>query len=113
MQFIVYSVDPNPGAGSVPSPEMLAELGKFTEEAIKAGIIVATGGLQPTGTRVRLTNGKVTVTDGPFIEAKELIAGFAVIRVNSLEEAIEWTTRFRAITGDGESEIVPVFGPLT
>jgi hypothetical protein len=51
------------------------------------------------------------VTDGPFIEAKELIAGFAVIRVNSKEEAIEWTTRFRKVIGEGESEVVQLFGP--
>jgi hypothetical protein len=111
MQFLVYGTDSDVQSNTPPSPEMMAELGKFTEEAIKAGIIVSTGGLQPTGTRVRLSSGKVTVTDGPFIEAKELIAGFAVIKVNSLEEAIEWTKRFRAIIGDGESEIVPVFGP--
>jgi hypothetical protein len=111
MQFIVYGIDKNPEANTMPSPEVMAELGKFTEEAIKAGIILATGGVSATGTRVRLANGKVTVTDGPFIEAKELIGGFAVIKVNSLEEAVEWTRRFRAIIGDGESEIVPIFGP--
>lgn len=111
MQFLVYGLDPMTENSTPPSPEMMAELGKFTEEAIKAGILIATGGLKPTGTRLRLANGKVTVTDGPFIEAKELIAGFAVIKVNSLEEAIEWTRRFREIIGDGESEIVPIVGP--
>jgi hypothetical protein len=89
----------------------MAEMGKFVEEATKAGVLVTTGGLQPKGTRLRLSNGKFTVTDGPFIEVKELTGGFAVIQVNSLEEAIEWSKRFRSIVGDGESEIVQVFGP--
>ena len=64
-----------------------------------------------TGTRLKLTDGKFTVTDGPFIELKELTAGFAVIQADSLEEAVEWCKRFRTIVGDGESEIVPVYGP--
>jgi hypothetical protein len=110
MQFLVYGTDQN-DAASPPSPEMLAEIGKFTEEAIKAGVVVVTGALQPTGTRLQRTGGKFTVTDGPFIEAKELTGGFAVIQANSLEEAIEWSKRFRNIVGDGESEIVRVFGP--
>jgi hypothetical protein len=111
MQFIIYGIDKTPLP--MPSPEVFAELEKFTQEAIQAGIIVTTGGVSANGTRVQLEKGKATVTDGPFIEAKELVGGFAVIRVDSLEEAIEWTKRFRAIIGDGESEIVQVFGPLT
>jgi len=94
-----------------PSEAMMAEMGQFIGEAMQAGVIVTTGGLQPTGTRLRLTNGEFTVTDGPFIEAKELLGGFAVLQVNSLEEAIEWSKRFRKIIGDGESEIVPIYGP--
>src|SRR6187401_2619698 len=108
MQFIVYSLDQNPAP---PTPELMMEMGKFMEEAMKAGIIVSTGGVSATGTRLRLDNGKYTVTDGPYIEAKELAGGFAVIRVSSKEEAIEWCKRFRAIVGDGESEIVPIYGP--
>ncbi len=81
------------------------------EEATKAGVVVTTGALQPTSTRLRLSGGKFSVTDGPYIEAKELLGGFAVIQVNSLEEAIEWSKRFRQIVGDGESEIVRLFGP--
>jgi hypothetical protein len=110
MQFIIYSLD-DPATQAPPTPEMFAELGRFTEEAIKAGVVVTTGGASATGTRLRLAEGKVTVTDGPFIEAKELAGGFAVIQVNSKEEAIEWAKRFRAIVGDGESEIVQIYGP--
>jgi len=111
MQFLVYDTNQNPEAGAPPSPELLAEMGKFIEEATKAGVVVATGALQPKGTRLRLSSGKFTVADGPFIEVKELMGGFAVIQVKSLEEAIEWCKRFRKIVGDGESEIVQVWGP--
>lgn len=111
MQFLIYGTEQNPQMSTPPSPELMAEMGKFMEEAIKAGVVIATGGLQPTGTRLRLSDGKMTVTDGPFIEAKELIAGFAVIQVKSKEDAIEWAKRFRMIIGEGESEIVQVFGP--
>jgi hypothetical protein len=93
-----------------PTPEVMAEMGAFIAEAMQAGVIVATGALLPQGKRLRLSDGKFTVTDGPFIELKELLAGFAVIEVPSLEEAIEWSKRFRQIVGDGESEIVQVFG---
>ena len=112
MQFMVYDPNFDPNADvPPPTPEMMAEMGAFIGEAVHAGVLVATGALQPKGTRLRLSNGKFTVTDGPFIELKELLAGFAVIQVPSLEEAIEWSKRFREIVGDGESEIVQVFGP--
>jgi hypothetical protein len=112
MQFMVYDPNFDPNADNInpPTPEMMAEMGAFISEAMQAGVLVATGALQPQGTRLRLSNGKFTVTDGPFIELKELLAGFAVIEVESLEEAIEWSKRFRKIVGDGESEIVQVFG---
>ena len=111
MQFLVYDPNYNPEAAAPPTPELMAEMGQFMGEAIQAGALVATGALQPKGTRLRLSGGKFTVTDGPFIELKELMGGWAVIRANSLEEAIEWCKRFRKIVGDGESEIVQVFGP--
>lgn len=112
MQFMVYDPNFDPNAEiTPPSPEMMQEMGAFIGEAIQAGALVATGALQPTGTRLRRVDGKFTVTDGPFIELKELLAGFAIIQANSLEEAIEWSKRFRNIVGDGESEIVQLFGP--
>lgn len=112
MQFFVYDPnwDPNTPVAP-PTPEMMEEMGKFIGEAMQAGKIVTTGALPAKGTRLKLTDGKFTVTDGPFIELKELTAGFAVIQADSLEEAIEWCKRFRKIVGDGESEIVPLYGP--
>ena len=111
MQFLVYDPSFNPETATPPTPELMAEMGKFIGEAMQAGVVVATGALQPKGTRLKLSSGKFTVTDGPFIELKELMGGWAVLRVKSLDEAIEWSKRFRKIVGDGESEIVQVFGP--
>jgi hypothetical protein len=112
MQFMVYDPNFDPEAmAAPPSPESMLEMGKFIEEATKAGMVVATGALNPKGTRLRLADGKFSVTDGPFIELKELLAGFAVIEAKSLDEAVEWCKRFRQIVGEGESEIVQVFGP--
>jgi hypothetical protein len=111
MQFLVYDPHYNPEGHPPPTPEHLAEMGKFIGEAMQAGVLVTTGALNPKGTRLKLSNGKFTVTDGPFVELKELTGGWAVIRVESLDEAIEWCKRFRNIVGDGETEIVQVFGP--
>ena len=113
MQFMVYdpNFDPQDENITPPTPEMMAEMGQFIGEAMQAGALVATGALQEKGTRLKRVDGKFSVTDGPFIELKELTAGFAIIDVASLEEAIAWSKRFRDIVGDGESEIVPLFGP--
>lgn len=111
MQYFVYDPNFDPETATEPTPEMMAEMGNFIGEAMQAGVLVATGALTPQGKRLRLADGKFTVTDGPFIELKELLAGFAIIEVDSLDEAVEWCKRFRRIVGDGESEIVPLFGP--
>lgn len=111
MQFLVYDLTPMSPNSPPPSPEFMAEMGKFVAEAMQAGIVITTGALQPTGTRLKLNSGKFSVTDGPFIEAKELMGGFAVIQAKSLEEAVEWCKHFRKMVGDGESEIVPIWGP--
>ena len=112
MQYLVYSINQSPEAAAAPpTPEFMEEMGKFIGEATQAGKIVTTGGLEATSKRLKLANGKFTVTDGPFIEAKELLGGFAVIKADTLEEAIEWCKRFRQIVGDGETEIVRLFGP--
>ena len=108
MRYLMYSVDKLPPAP--PSPEMLAEVGKFTEETKRAGVLLATGGLGFGSTRVRNEGGKLTVTDGPFTETKELTGGFALVECKSKDEAIEWARRFRKIVGDGESIIQEVFG---
>jgi hypothetical protein len=90
-----------------PSEEMITGMGKLIEEMYKAGVLIGTEGCLPSshGVRVRRHGKRVTVTDGPFTEAKEVIGGFALIRVNSKDEAIEWTKRFLEVAGDGESEI--------
>jgi hypothetical protein len=103
-------------AGVPPTEENIAEMAKFIGEMAKSGILLATDGLQGSskGARVRLSAGKVTVTDGPFAETKELIGGFAIVQLNSKAEAIELSRRFLKLAGDGETEIrqmhdVPAF----
>jgi hypothetical protein len=90
-----------------PGQDEIAEMGKLIEEMMKDGTLLATEGCQPSakGARVRLSGGKITVTDGPFVETKELIGGFAIIQAKSKEEAIELTKRFLKVAGDGETEI--------
>jgi len=93
--------------GAPPTQEEMDRMGKFIEELASSGVLVATDGLLSTskGAIVRRRNGKRTVTDGPFTEAKELIGGFAIIEVGSKAEAVELTKRFLEVAGDGESEI--------
>ena len=97
--------------GVPPTPEKMAEMGQLIEEATKAGELLATEGCLPSalGARVRLAGGKVTVTDGPFTESKELIAGFALLQAGSKEEAIEMAKRFLKVAGEGECEIRQIF----
>jgi hypothetical protein len=112
MRFLcVYK--PAQEEGGRPSPEHVAEMGKLIDTMTKAGVLLATEGCLPSskGARVRLAKGKVSVVDGPFTETKELIGGFAIIRVNSKAEAIEWTERFLHVAGDGESEIRQLYEP--
>ncbi len=102
-------------AGIMPSEKLLTDMGNFNEELVKAGIMQAGEGLQPSskGVRVRFSGGKKTVIDGPFAETKELIAGFWIWKVKSLDEAIEWVKRVpndpETFPGDAEIEIRPVF----
>ena len=94
-----------------PPKELMDAISKIAEEATKAGEMVESGGLAPTatGTRVRLSGGKLTVTDGPFTEAKEVVGGFALLRANSKQEAIELTRQFLQVAGDGECEIRQIY----
>lgn len=104
MQFLMtYTPDDD----APPSPEKMAALAQFGEDAAKDGTLVSTGGMFPSsfGARVRLAGGKFTVTDGPFPEAKEVMGGWVIVNVNSKEEAIEIARRFMSIAGDGEGEI--------
>ena len=99
-------------AGVLPSERMLAEMGKFNEELMKAGVLVAAEGLQPSskGKRVRFTGGSRTVIDGPFAETKELLAGFWIWQVKSMDEAVEWLKRCPNPHGEAcEVEIRPLF----
>jgi hypothetical protein len=94
-----------------PSQEEMAKMGKLVEEGVKAGWLLATEGCLPTalGARVRKSNGKVTVTDGPFTEAKEVVGGFAILRANSKEEAIQLARDFLQVAGEGECELRQIF----
>ena len=94
-----------------PSQETLAALGQFTVEMIQAGVVKLTGGLQrpSKSTRLKFEAGKLSVTDGPFAETKEVIDGFALIEVGSREEALKMAERFLRIAGDGEGEVLQVF----
>jgi hypothetical protein len=94
-----------------PSPEHVARMGQLIEASMKAGTLLATEGCLPSplGARVRLAEGQTTVTDGPFVESKEVIGGFAILEANSKAEAIEMTKGFLEIAGDGECEIRQIF----
>jgi hypothetical protein len=110
--MIMIKADPTTEAGALPDEQLLTEMGKFNEELVNAGVMLAGEGLHPSskGARVRFSGGKTTVIDGPFAEAKELIAGFWIWQVGSKEEAIEWVKRCPNPTGvDGEIEIRQVF----
>jgi hypothetical protein len=113
MQFmILLKADKNTEAGVLPDEKLLSEMGKYNEELAKAGIMLAGEGLHPssTGARVRFSGGKRTVIDGPFAEAKELIAGFWLWQVKSREEAIEWVKRCpNPLEGEAEIEIRQVY----
>jgi hypothetical protein len=98
--------------GALPDPQLMAEMGEFNEELVKAGVLLASDGLHPSskGARVKFSGKSCTVVDGPFTEAKELIAGFQMWRVKSLDEAIEWVKRApKPDAGNSEVEIRQVF----
>jgi hypothetical protein len=98
--------------GVMPSEQLLTEMGQYNEELVKAGILLAAEGLHPSskGARVQFSGSNRTVTDGPFTETKELVAGYWLWQVNSMEEAIAWVKRCpNPMPGDSEIEIRPVF----
>ena len=113
MRFmIIVKASPESEAGKMPSEQLLTEMGKFNEELVKAGVMLAGEGLHPSskGARVQFSGNKRTVVDGPFAETKELIAGFWLIQVKSKEEAIEWVKRCpNPMESDSEIEIRQVF----
>ena len=113
MRFmVIIKADAKSEAGEMPSERLLNEMGKYNEELVKAGVMLAGEGLHPSskGARVRFSGTKRTVVDGPFLETKELVAGFWLIQVKSKEEAIEWVKRIPNPDGaDTEVEIRQVF----
>jgi hypothetical protein len=108
--MVLVKANKDSEAGVMPSQEILTEMGKFNEELVKAGVMLAGEGLHPTSKakRVRFSGGKRTVIDGPFAETKELVAGFWLWQVKSMDEAVEWLKR-APFDGGAEIEIRPVF----
>ena len=113
MRFmVIVKANKDSEAGIMPTEQELTEMGKYNEELIKAGVMLAGDGLQPSskGARVRFEGDKRTVIDGPFSETKELVAGYWILQVKDLAEAIEWVKRCpNPMTGPSEIEIRPVF----
>src|SRR6516225_8377950 len=115
--MLIVKATTNSEAGVLPDEKLLTAMGKYNEELIKAGVLLAAEGLHPSsrGKRVRFAGGKKTVIDGPFAETKELVAGFWIWQVKSMDEAIEWVKRIPNPHGlepnapEGEIEIRPVF----
>jgi hypothetical protein len=107
--MLIVKADKNTEAGIMPSEQMLADMGNYNEELVKAGVMLAGEGLHPSskGARVRFAGSQRTVIDGPFAEAKELIAGFWLIQAKSKDEAIEWVRRIPL--QDAEVEIRQIF----
>jgi hypothetical protein len=110
--MVIVKANKESEAGVLPSTEILAEMGKYNEELAKAGVMLAGDGLQPSskGKRVRFSGNQRAIIDGPFAETRELIAGFWIWRVESMEEAIEWLKR-APFGGGVEIEVRPIFEP--
>src|SRR5215467_6472583 len=110
--MVIIKADKNTEAGTLPSRELLTEMGKFNEELVKAGVMLAGEGLKPSskGARVRFSGANRAVIDGPFAETKELVAGFWLWQVKSMADAIEWVKRCpNPMKGESEIEIRQVF----
>jgi len=109
MRFL--SIYKAPERNVPPSQEEMAKMGKLIEEGMKAGYLLGTEGCLPSalGVRVRRTEGKLRVTDGPFTESKEVVGGFALLQANSKDEALEYVKQFLQVVGEGECEIRQLF----
>ena len=101
MQYMVHFTMKEGEAMNPPSPEGMAEMGRIMEESFRSGMIVSTGQIASTSTYITVDGGEVSLSDGPFIEGKELVPGFTVIQVDTKETAIEWATKLRKCMGDG------------
>ena len=116
MKYLTFNRHPESYRDSPPPAALMEAMGKFVEKSMKNGTLVDTGGLLPSkdGVRVRLANGKITVTDGPFSESKEVIGGFAILEAGSMKEAVDLTRRFLRLHGDEwdiECEVRQMEGP--
>jgi hypothetical protein len=110
MHFFVYFTMTEGEPMNPPSSEGMAKMGKFMEKSFNSGKIVATGKLPREVTNVQLEQGEFSISDGPFIEGKELIPGFTVISADSKQEAIEWVKELRGCMGDGTLKMAPLAG---
>jgi hypothetical protein len=110
MRFLGYTLGDENVPVPPPTPELMTAMDEMIEDATKAGVLVATGGIAPTsmGAKVTLKDGEFTVVDGPFTEAKEIIGGWALLECRDLEEAVEWSKRFVSVIGEGEVRVRPV-----
>lgn len=119
MRYLTFMRSSESYRKSPPPPALMEAMGKFVEKSMKDGVLVDTGGLLPSqdGFRVRLANGKLAVTDGPFAESKEIIGGWAILKVDSKAEALRIATEFMDLHRkhwpgfEGESEVRPMFDP--
>ena len=113
--MVIIKANKESEAGVMPSEKLLTDMGKFNEELVNAGVMLDGEGLHPSSKakRVRFSGGNRIVTDGPFAETRELIAGYWIWKVNSMDEALEWVKRIPfdpdSVEGDGEVEIRPIF----
>jgi hypothetical protein len=116
--MVMVKADKDYEAGLPPKPELLAAIGKLSQDMVKAGVLLETGGLLPStrGARVRASGGKLSVTDGPFTETKELVGGYAIVQAQSRDEAVELGKQFMEVhvtvlgsSYDGECEIRQLF----
>lgn len=111
MRYFMYTTPDPANPPPPPSPEMFEAMGKFIEETYRNGTLESTGALDPFVTRIQNSKGSITLTDGPFTEAKELVVGWAIVKVDTKEQAIELSKRFWGIVGDGTGIIQRILEP--
>ena len=110
MRYLALYTPDKSRAGVPPTQEHMEQMGRLIEEMMKAGALITTGGLLPGGFRVKSSGGRISITDGPFSEAKEVVGGFAILEAKSKEDVIELSTRFLKVAGEGQSELHQIMG---
>ena len=111
MKFFMQTTPDVSQPPTPPSPDLMAEMGRFVEESFRNGTLVATGAMDPRTKRIEHRGGQFTITDGPFTEAKEAVVGWAIVNADSVEQAIELSKKFWSIVGDGNGTIQRVYDP--